>query len=83
MESAEQAIPHGCRRLEGRQTVIVIAQVKVRKRDGRQSANVIEAAPMAVTQHWIPTESNYEKFVAEKLVGWGRAFNKPATLRLG
>jgi hypothetical protein len=59
------------------QTVIVIAQVEVKEREGRQSANVIDAALMAVTQHWIPTESSYERLVAEKLVNEGRAFNKP------
>lgn len=39
------------------QTVIVIAQVEVKEREGRQSATVVDAALMAVTQQWIPTES--------------------------
>lgn len=59
------------------QTTIVIAQVEVRERDGRQSANVVDAAVMAVSQHWIPTESSHERIVAEKLVEEGRAFSKP------
>lgn len=59
------------------QTTVVIAQVEVKERDGRQSANVIDAALMAVSQHWIPTESSYERVIAEKLVEEGRGFNKP------
>lgn len=59
------------------QTAIVIAQIEVKERDGRQSANVIDAALMAVTPQWIPTESSYERLIAEKLVNEGRSFNKP------
>jgi len=59
------------------QTTIVIAQIEVREREGRKSANVIDAALMAVSQHWIPTESSYERVIAEKLVDEGRAFSKP------
>lgn len=59
------------------QTTIVIAQIEVREREGRQSANVVDAAVMAVSQHWIPTESSHERIVAEKLVNEGRAFSKP------
>ena len=59
------------------QITVVIAQVEVRDRDGRQSATVIDAALMAVSQHWIPTESSHERVIAEKLVEEGRAFNKP------
>jgi hypothetical protein len=59
------------------QTTVVIAQVEVREREGRQSANVIDAALMAVSQHWIPTESSHERLIAEKLVDEERSFNKP------
>jgi hypothetical protein len=59
------------------QITVVIAQVEVKDRDGRQSATVIDAALMAVSQHWIPTESSHERVIAEKLVEEGRAFNKP------
>lgn len=59
------------------QTAVVIAQIEVKERDGRQSANVIGAALMAVTQQWIPTESSHERVIAEKLVSEGRSFNKP------
>lgn len=59
------------------QSTIVIAQIEVRERKGRQSANVVDAALMAVSQHWIPTESSHERIVAEKLVEEGRAFSKP------
>jgi hypothetical protein len=59
------------------QTAVVIAQVEVKERDGRQSANVIDAALMSVTQQWIPTESSHERLIAEKLVSEGRSFNKP------
>lgn len=59
------------------QTAVVIAQVEVKERDGRQSANVIDAALMAVTAQWIPTESSHERLIAEKLVSEGRSFNKP------
>jgi hypothetical protein len=59
------------------QTAVVIAQVEVKVRDGRQSANVIDAALMAVTPQWIPTESSHERLIAEKLVSEGRSFNKP------
>jgi predicted nuclease of restriction endonuclease-like RecB superfamily len=55
----------------------VIAQAEVRERDGRQSANVIDAALMAVSQHWIPTESSHERVITEKLVDEGRAYIKP------
>jgi hypothetical protein len=56
---------------------VVIAQTEVRERDGRQSVNVIDAALMAVTQQWIPTESSHERLIANKLVNEGRSFNKP------
>lgn len=59
------------------QTTVVIAQLEIKERDGRQSANVIDAALMAVTQQWIPTESSHERKIAEKLVSEGRSFNKP------
>jgi hypothetical protein len=59
------------------QTAVVIAQVEVKERDGRRSANVIDAALMAVTQQWIPTESSHQRLIAEKLVSEGRSFNKP------
>ena len=59
------------------QTTLAIAQVEVRERAGRQSASVIDVALMAVSKHWIPTESSHEWLIAEKLVDEGRAFNKP------
>jgi hypothetical protein len=59
------------------QITVVIAQVELKERNGRQSATVIDAALMAVSQHWIPTESSHERLIAEKLVEEGRAFHKP------
>lgn len=59
------------------QITVVIAQVELKERNGRQSATVIDAALMAVSQHWIPTESSHERVIAEKLVEEGRAFHKP------
>jgi hypothetical protein len=32
---------------------------------------------MAVTQHWISTNSSYERLVAKKPLSEGRSFNKP------
>jgi hypothetical protein len=59
------------------QIAVVIAQIEVKERGGRQSANIIDAALMAVTPQWIPTESSHERVIAEKLVSEGRSFNKP------
>lgn len=68
---------------KARQTTVVLAQVKVKERDGRPSVNVIDAALITFSQHWIPTESSYERVFAEKLVREGRAFNKPLRYNLG
>lgn len=60
----------------GHQTV-VIAQIEVREREGRLSANLVDAALMSVTAQWIPVESSYEREIANRLVSAGRAFYKP------
>lgn len=62
---------------------VVIAQVELKQGAKGVTASVIDMALMSVTAEFIPVESSYERVVAEKLVGQGRAFLKPLRYSAG
>lgn len=62
---------------ESGQATVVIAQIEVKEKEGRQSATLLDASLLGVSPQWIPVESSYERLIADRLVDEGRAFYKP------